>query len=239
MPIRGPLIGPALRSRIGASVLSAARGADTRFVKKRLARFAREHRRYVAAQRNVIALERRLRAARARLSRCDEVQDEAVEALARALVGDGHRRRNPFAAFGAPSPSKLARLPFADEAEAVHQLVRAIQRDTRISERTSHAARAVDKAAHAVEQAIIQVKQVEATVSGARRSRDAMGRGWHSAYMALKNGARAAADDGAPELHAILFAAPSRVPSKGKKRRLAKPTLPENAATDPDSPVPA
>ena len=123
MPIRGPLIAPGLRLRIGASVLSAARVADTRLVKRRLTRFAREHRRYVAAQRKVSAMELRLRAARARLSQCDAMQDEAVETLARALVGDGHRRRNPFAAFGGPSPSKLSRLPFADEAEAVHHLV--------------------------------------------------------------------------------------------------------------------
>jgi len=135
------------------------------------------------------------------------MQDEAVETLARALVGDGHRRRNPFAAFGGPSPSKLSRLPFADEAEAVHHLVTAIQRSTgMMTQRTSYAARAADKAAEAVEQAIVRVKQVEASVYDARRLRDAVGRGWHSAYTALKRGVRAAGDEGAPELDAMLFA---------------------------------
>ena len=131
MPIVGPLIAPGLRLKIGASILSAARAIDTRPVKERLGRFEREHRRYVEAQQKVAAMELKLRAAQARLSQCDADRDEAVEGLACALVGDGHRIRNPFAAFGALSPSKLARLPFADEAEAVHRLVAAIRAVTK------------------------------------------------------------------------------------------------------------
>jgi len=214
VPIRGPLIGPALRLRIGASMLSAAGAVDTRPVKKRLVRFQREHRRYFAAQRKVIAIERRLRTARERLSRLDAAQDEAVETLARALVADGHRRRNPFAAFGAPSPSRVARLPFADEVDVVHRLVAAVRRGGALGERTSEAARAADDAARAVGQAVIRVNEIEAQVRAARRTRDAVGRAWHSAYAGLKRGARAAADDGAPEIHAILFPAASRARSK-------------------------
>ncbi len=222
MPIRGPLIAPAFRLRIGDSVLSAARVLDTRLVNDRLARFEREHGRYVEAQRMVTAIDLRLRAARARLSRCDAVQDEAVESLARALVGDGHRIRHPFAAFGARSPSKLSRLPFADEAKAVHQLVRAVARNQRASKRTTQAARVADDAARAVEQAIIGVEQVEARLRAARHARDAIGRGWHLAYSALKRAALAAGDDGAPEIHAVLFAPPPRVPAK-RKRRMRPP----------------
>ena len=49
MPIRGPLIGPGLRLRIGR--IAAVRGARCRHgpVKKRLARFERQHRRYGGA----------------------------------------------------------------------------------------------------------------------------------------------------------------------------------------------
>src|SRR5207253_9998425 len=144
VPIRGPHIAPGLRLRIGADVLSAARAIDTRFVKNRLARFERAHRRYIEAQRRVAATELKVRAAQALVSRRDAVQDDAVEALARALVGEGHRRRNPFAAFGAPAPSRVARLPVADEAEAVHRLVATIRRAGRVGKRTSHALRAAD-----------------------------------------------------------------------------------------------
>jgi len=204
-------------------VLAAARVADTRSVKERLARFAREHRRYVAAQRNVTAIARQLRAARARLSASDAAQDDALEALARELVADGHRRRNPFAAFGAPSPSKLARLPFAAGVEAVHRLVGAIERTTAISATTSQAARAADAAARAVEQAMVRVEQVEARVRAARQTRDAIGRAWHTAYAALRRGSRAASDEGAPELHAMLFQPPRRVSAKGRGRAGAAP----------------
>jgi hypothetical protein len=204
-----------LRLRIGASILSAARAVDTRFVKERLARFEREHQRYAGAQRNVAAIERQLRAARFRLSGCDAVQDDAVEALARALVADGQRRRNPFAAFGALSPSKLSRLPFADEAKAVHRLVTAIRCSKPISKETSKAAQRADKAARAVERAMIPVQNLQASIRDARRMRDAIARGWESAFAGLRRGARAAADDGAPQLHAKLFPPASRT-MKGK-----------------------
>ena len=206
MPIRGPLIGPGLRLRIGASLLSAARAVDTGLVKKRLARFERQHRRYVEAQRKVVVIQRELHAAPARLAERDGVQDEAVETLARALVGDGHLRRNPFRSFGAPSPSKLSRLPFAEQAEAVHRLVRAVRRNPPLSGPTSRAVRAADTAARAVEEAIVRVASVEETARAARQTRDAMRRDWHAAYRALERGARAAADEGAPQLHAMLFA---------------------------------
>jgi hypothetical protein len=51
-----------LRLKIGASILAAAGAVDTRPVKRRLARFEREHHRYIEAQRKVAALEPRLRA---------------------------------------------------------------------------------------------------------------------------------------------------------------------------------
>src|SRR5438552_14368644 len=128
MAVRMKKTSPGTRLQVGASVLSAARAVDTRLVKDRLGRFERAHRSYVNTQRKVDSAESQLRAAQARLAECDAVQDEAVETLARALVTDGQPRGNPFDVFGA-APGTLTRLPFSEEAEAVHDLVAAVQRN--------------------------------------------------------------------------------------------------------------
>src|SRR5436309_11518353 len=158
---------PGTRLQVGAAVLSAARAVDTRLVKARLGRFERVHRNYVNAQRKVDAAESQLRAAQAHLAECDAVQDEAVEALARALVADGQPRGNPFDTFGAPAPGTLTRLPFAEEATAVHQLVAAVQRGKGVSNATIEAAQAAEKAAQVVEENLAPVATLQETVRDA------------------------------------------------------------------------
>ena len=214
--------GSGTRLRVGAGVLSAARAIDTRLVKARLGRFERAHRAYVAAQRKVDAAESQLRTAQAGLAECDAVQDEAVETLARALVADGQPRGNPFEAFGAPAPGTLMRLVFAEEAEAAHALVAAVQRSKGVSKATLQAAQAADEAARVVVQALVPVAKLQDTVRDARRTRDAVAQGWESALAALKRGARAAADEGAPDLYPTLF--PPVI------RAVTKSTTPEEQA---------
>src|SRR5205085_3757923 len=127
---------PALRLRKGQAVLSAAREIDTSLVKTRLARFERAHRAYVNANRRVSLAESQLRAAQARLEHGDALQDKAVRALARKLIHDGQPMGNAFAPFGVPTLGTLTRLPFAEEAEAVHQLVAAVLREEKLSKDT-------------------------------------------------------------------------------------------------------
>jgi hypothetical protein len=208
--------GSGTRLQIGAGVLSAARAIDTRLVKGRLERFERAHRAYVAAQRKVDAAESQLRTAQTRLAECDAVQDEAVETLARALVADGQPRGNPFEAFGAPAPGTLKRLVFAEEAGTVHALVAAVQRSKGVSKATVQAAQAADKAARVVVQALAPVAKLQDTVRDTRRTRDAVAQGWESALAALKRGARAAADEGAPDLYPTLFPPVIRAVTKSK-----------------------
>src|SRR5207237_841858 len=102
-----PKNSPGMRLQLGASILSAARGVDTRLVKIRLGRFERTHGNYVTAQRKVDVAESQLRAAQARLAEYDAVQDDAVEALACALVADGQPRETPFEVIGAPLDGAL------------------------------------------------------------------------------------------------------------------------------------
>jgi hypothetical protein len=224
---------PGTRLQFGASVLSAARAVDTRLVKDRLGRFERAHRSYVNAQRKVDAAESQLRAAQARLAECDAVQDEAVETLARALVADGQPRGNPFDAFGAVAPGTLTRLPFLEEAEAVHQLVAAVQRNKNVSKPTVEAAQAADKAAQVVEQALAPVAKLQDSVRDARRMRDAVGQGWESALAALRRGTRAAADEGAPELDATLFPPVARAATKSKAPEEQVPTISQIPTASP------
>ncbi len=216
MATRSRVTSPGLRLQIGASVLSAARAVDTHLVKDRLDRFARVHRTYVNAQRKVDTNESQLRAAQAHLAECDAVQDEAVEALARALVADGQPRGNPFDTFGAPAPGTLTRLPFAEEATAVHQLVAAVQRGKAASKATIQAAQAAEKAAQVVEENLGPVATLQETVRDARRTRDAVGQGWESALAALRRGARAAADEGAPDLYPTIFPPVARAVTKSR-----------------------
>jgi hypothetical protein len=215
------------RLQLGASLLSAAREVDTRLVKERLKRFEQVHKSYATAQRKVDTAEGELEAAMVGIERLDAVQDHAVERLACALSNDGQPRKNPFAAFGAPSPSTVARQPFAEEVDTVHRLVATIQRSKGVSKETLEAAQAADEAASAVEQALVPITKLEQTVADARRNRDAIAKVWETALAALRRGARAAADDGAPDLYPTLFKS-FRVTGKPKTTE---------ATTDPQPPA--
>jgi hypothetical protein len=111
----------------------------------------------------------------------------------------------------------------------VHQLVAAILRSKGVSTETNQAAQAADKAACAVEEALAPIAKLEKTVADARRTRDAIAKVWESALAALRRGARAAADDGAPDLYPTLFRTPARVTSRTKTT--------ETTTTDPQTPA--
>jgi hypothetical protein len=205
MNIRHKGISPGARLQLGAAVLASARDVDTTPVKGRLADFGRVHRKYVAAQRKVDAAEAALRTAQARLAKRDALQDAAVDALARTLIADGHPQRNPFEAFGAPPLGALIRLPFGDEARAIHALVAAVQACKGASKAALDAAKAADKAARAVEVALTPLAKLQLQVRDTRRARDAIGPTWELAFAGLKYACRAAVSDGASHLLATLF----------------------------------
>lgn len=221
---------PANRLEAGASILAAARMTDTRLVKDRLAAFERAQRAYGEAQRKVDAVEKRLAAVQQQVGECDAAQDEAVEALARALVGDGHPRATPFAAFGAPSPAAIKRLPLAAEAKTLSALIAALQRNKTVSKPTLQTARDVEKAVRTVARAQAPLDKLTAALHDARRTRDAIGGNWDAALGAFKRGARAAADDGAPQLYTGLFERPTRTSARNGKRQPTPAPTPAPAA---------
>ena len=194
-------------------------------MKARLAAFEQAHRSYADAQTKVDAAETQLRAAQAKIGQCDVALTEVIETLARSLIFDGQERRNPFAAFGALPPSKVMSLQPADKAKAVRQLVAAVQRKNNVSKATLQAAQALEKAAGAVEQALLPLDKLQAVVRDTRHTRDAVSQSWESTLAALKRGARAAADDGAPQLYATLFGRPNNH-RNNKNGKTAQPEAP-------------
>jgi hypothetical protein len=220
---------PGTRLDVGASVLAAARAIDTRPVQDRLRRFEQAHRSYVGAQRKVDVAQSQIRAAQARLVELDVAQNEAIEELARALVSDRQPRSTPFDAFGAPGPGTLTHLPLAQKPAAVHGLVAAIVRSHGTSDATTRAAEAADKAARDLDEALPPLAKLQANIRDARRMRDAVGQTWEAAITALRRVARAAEDEGAPDLYGTLFAPATKAGNKTK--------APEEPASPTETPA--
>ena len=223
METRKAGMSPGNRLETGAAILAAARVVDTELVTPRLTKFTAAHRSYVAAQRKVEAVEAQVREAQAGVLRSDAEQDEAVEALARALVAEGQPRTNPFAAFGAAAPSAVKKLTVAEEAKAIHQLVAAVQRSKTVNQVTRDAAQAAEQAARAMEAALLPMDSLEVALRNARHERDAVGQTWETTLAALRRGARSAADDGAPGLYTALFGRVNRPTTKKAKPAPAAP----------------
>jgi len=230
-------IGTTVTSQLdaGASILAAARTVDTRLIKPRLTAFEHAQRSVRVAHEKVLAAEKRLNAARARLGELDVDQGEAVELLAGTLIVDGQPRTHPFAAFGAPSPGALMGLRPAEKVKAVRHLVGAVQRAKGVSKPTLQALQAAQKTAAAIEQELASMDKLQGAVRDARHTCDAAVQTWLTALAALKRGARAAADDGAATLYATLFDRPGRTNSKSAK---PAPTPEPAPAPDPPPPTP-
>jgi hypothetical protein len=224
-------IAPRSRLETGTVILAAAELVDTNLIKPRLTRFIDAHRSFIGAQRKVEVLEAELRDIQAQLALLDAEQDEAVENLARALVFEGQPRTNPFAAFGADSPSVVKKLTYAEEATVIHQLAATVQRAKAVTQASRDAAQAAERAAQAVQAALAPAEKLEAALSKARHKREAVGERWDAALAALKTGARFAADEGAPQLYGTLFGRLGRPTRRnGKAKAAPAPTPPDKPA---------
>jgi hypothetical protein len=86
------------------------------------------------------------------------------------------------------------------------------------------ALQSVDKAVRAVEQALLPLDKLDTTLRDARHTRDAVGQTSDAALAVLKRGARAASDDGAPQLYTTLFDRPGRPATKNGKSAPVTPS---------------
>ncbi|MCC7540915.1 MAG: hypothetical protein IT379_32150 [Deltaproteobacteria bacterium] len=215
----------------GRRLLAAAALVDTRSVAARLAKFKRAHQQYESLTGKVDKAERPYATQIAAIGEADAAQDVAVEALARALVGDGGARTNPFKAFGAPSPSELAAKGYAAEAKDALKLVKAVRGKKDASKATTAAAGALEKAAKSVQSAMVGVDKHKKPLAAARAARDAAALAWETTYAALRRGAKAAEDDGAKGLATRLFGGAAKPAKRATKRGAAAPAPGGGGAT--------
>lgn len=199
--------------KAGAAILAAARTTDTKPVKDRLGAFDHAQQAYADAHGKMLHAEADLAKAQAQFR---AEQKGVVDALARALVADGQSLKSPFAAFGAVTMGKLLRMAPADAAKALPELITTIRRSKALGKVTLDALPKVEKSAAGLQPALAQIEALATAVRNGRSSRHAVAQAWETALGALKRGARAAADDGAPSLYATLFDRP-RTKSKNHK----------------------
>jgi len=229
----GKSAGAQLKS--GVAILAAARTVDTRLIKDRLAAFDHAQQSYTGAEAKVQHAEAELEKAAAHFR---SEQQDVVDALARALVADGQPLKNPFAAFGAAAPGTLMRMPPAEAAKALPQLIATMRHSKTQGKATLQALTAAEKTMRALDQALIRIEAMRTATHHARAARDAVAQTWNAALGALKRGARAAADDGAPTLYGTIFDRPTHATSKNAKPAPAPQPAPVPAPTTSPAPSP-
>lgn len=210
---------PGSRVVMGNTVIDAAKTIDTSAVKARLTAFVRAHREYLTVDAKVRKAEEVLRAQQVKLGEADARQDDATEGLAEVLIREGMPRTNPFKPLGFPAPAVIVRMDSTDEAQALLKLAKraAASRDT--PRAVVSAARAAARAAQSVLKAAAPLGRLTEAHRVALGHRDALAQRWEKTFAALKQGARAAADEGAAEIYDALFGAlsPRRASTRTRK----------------------
>ncbi|MCC7542665.1 MAG: hypothetical protein IT379_40995 [Deltaproteobacteria bacterium] len=201
----------------GRRLLAAAGLVDTRSVAAKLLRFKKAHQQYESLTGKVEKAERPHATQIANIGEADAAQDDAIEALAKALVGEGAARTNPFKAFGAPAPSVLVAKGYAAEAKEATKLVKAVRARKDAGKATTAAAAAVEKAAKAVQAAMVGIDKHAKPLAAARAARDAAALGWETAYATLRRAATVAEDDGAKGLASGLFGGAPKRAKRGSR----------------------
>lgn len=195
----------ASRLPLGARILEAATLTDTSLIAARLAAFAAVHQRFAAAQTVVTEVQQRADAITTRIVAAEAAHDTAVEELVYALLADRKPRRNAFSDYGDETPSRLRSRAPAEKVSATAALVAAVAADPDVSGKSRKAADALRVASQALAALLEPLGPVEAELRRARTARDAIAEEWDEALGALRRGARVAADEGATNLHSILF----------------------------------
>lgn len=211
------------RTQLGDAVLAAAGLVDTRTIAARLAGFTAAHHTLLQAQRALDAALVQESDTSQRLATVGADVDQALERLVLALQHDGHSRISPFAAYGGESPSSLKVMRIAEKPAAVQTLLIPILRDERLSAATLETAQQVGHTVAVLSEATRQLGASSTTVRQAREARDQLAAAWEEALAALKRGARAAADEGAPTLYDDLFAHTTKVKATKVKAENTEP----------------
>ncbi len=205
------------RLQLGATILEAAAVTDTRVVTNRLDAFVAIHRRFVESHNNVVEAQGKADTIGAQVAVAEAAHDAVFHDLLCALIADHKPRHNPFAHYGVGSPARLLKKGPAEKVAAVAALVSAVLADPDVSPKTRQVAEALRTAAQAIAVHLDALAPAEAEYQRLRSTRDALAEEWDEALGALRRGARIAADEGAPNLHAILFGAADEARTRKKR----------------------
>jgi hypothetical protein len=210
--------------RIGRGDALVARGKALELgrLAPRFAAFEAAHARLVEAEREVAARRDALEAQEAALGLAGAFHDLAIEVVAAALVADGFPRVHPFRPLGFVSPSELAKLGAAAEADEALRLVEALSAHPRASERARAATERLATAARNLKEALRPLRKLARARDEATAKRDALAEPWEAAHAELLVRAQLARDDAGAALFAALFVGPpggGETPTKGAKKR--------------------
>lgn len=206
---------PGSRREAGDKVLEAAAEVDTKPVAKRLDAFGKDHKAFVAADDKVKDATEKLDKALRVIGEKDATLDKCVDELASAAVGSGLPRTNPFKPLGHPSPSQMKEIAQSEEPEAVRKVAADLRKHPGASKQLLDACSKAEKAANEVDAAFKPIEALEKAQAAAITRRNVIGRRWEKSFAALKNGARAADDEGDYGLFEALFEATAK-PKKPK-----------------------
>lgn len=210
------------RIEVGKLVLARAAHTDHQNLKSKRTAFARVHEQLSRAQAKLDQAEATLSSVTEALAEADLTQDDAVEALATTLVGDGQPRANPFRGLGVGSPAEVKRAGYAEEVKIINRLSHSLGR-RKLGAASKKALKEALAAARGVTAALTRAAQQQEKVDEARTARDALVLPWVRAFSAYKRAARAAEDDGATGAFKSLFGA-----EKKAARRSAAGDAPEH-----------
>ena len=140
-----------------------------------------------------------------------------MDTLARALVADGQPLRDPFAAFAGLQDGGAHAFGAGGSGQGAAGAGGGDPPQQGLGKGTLQAVQSAEKVTRGMEPALARLEALRTVVRDARATRDAVAQAWELALGALKRGARAAADDGAPNLYATLFERAARTSTKASK----------------------
>lgn len=206
---------PGSRRDAGDAVLDAAASVDTKPIAKRLSAFTKDHKAFITADDQAKAATDKLDKALAVIGQKDATLDKCVDEVASAAAGSGLPRANPFKPLGHPSPSDLKATPQEKEPEAVRKLTADLRKHPGATKQLLDSCTKAEKAASEVDAAFKPIESLEKAQAAAITRRNVVARSWEKSLAALKNGARAADDEGDFGLFEALFQATAK-PKKSK-----------------------
>ena len=214
---------PTGRIEGGDAIIAAAETVDTAPIKARFGRFAKVHANYAAAEKAVRAAYEKQRLAEEKVGASDARQEAAIDDLARALIGAGADKVNPFRAQGGEAPSRIKEQSPETRQETVKALIAKVE-GSGAGKEVLAASAALGKAAVAVVAAQEAVAPLEEAHRKAKHRREALARPWEAELSKLKNAARTADDDHGTDLFATLFVAtaPAGPSRAGRAERVAR-----------------